>query len=176
MRIIAGTLGGRLFNAPHGHRTHPMSDKMRGALFNMLGDIEGLTVLDAFAGSGALAFEAVSRGAKTVTAIEQDRNAQRAITENIAALKISNQIALIKASAAAWLRTTDTVFDLVLLDPPYDALQYALLDELVERAHQSGNVVLSWPGKQDPPQFDGWSIQTSKQYGDGSLHFYARQV
>lgn len=174
MRVIAGTLGGRLFNAPHGHRTHPMSDKMRGALFNMLGDIDSLSVLDPFAGSGALAFEAVSRGASSVIAIEQDRNAQRTITENVAALQVGNRVSVIKASAGAWLRTTGTTFDLVLLDPPYDSLQQTLLAELMERAKPTATVVLSWPGKQDPPQFDGWSIHTSKQYGDGSLHIYTR--
>lgn len=175
MRVIAGSLGGRLFNAPHGHRTHPMSDKMRGAMFNMLGDVEGLTVLDAFAGSGALAFEAVSRGASNVVAIEQDRNAQRTIAENIAALKVANRVALVKAGAGSWLRTTDTLFDLILLDPPYDALQINLLTELVQRARPTGVVVLSWPGKQEPPQFHGWELETSKQYGDGSLHIYTKK-
>jgi 16S rRNA (guanine(966)-N(2))-methyltransferase RsmD len=76
MRIIAGTLGGRTFESPHGRRTHPMSDKVRGSLFNTLGDIDGLTILDAFAGSGALAFEAISRGAEHVLAIEIDNRAQ----------------------------------------------------------------------------------------------------
>jgi 16S rRNA (guanine966-N2)-methyltransferase len=151
-----------------------MSDKMRGALFNMLGDIDDLTVLDAFAGSGALAFEAVSRGALSVIAIEQDRNAQRAIADNIDALGVNDSVTLIKASAGAWLRTTDTTFDLVLLDPPYDALQTNLLAELVERAGSDGVVVLSWPGKQAPPQFASWNIHTSKQYGDSSLHIYSR--
>jgi 16S rRNA (guanine966-N2)-methyltransferase len=72
VRIIAGSLKGRTFSEPHGHRTHPMSEKVRGALFNALGDIEGLTFLDAFAGSGALSFEAASRGAKSVIAIDKD--------------------------------------------------------------------------------------------------------
>ena len=60
MRVISGKFGGQLFDAPKGHRTHPMSEKVRGALFSVLGDISGLTVLDAFAGSGALSIEAIS--------------------------------------------------------------------------------------------------------------------
>src|SRR3954464_3149409 len=98
MRIIAGRLGGRQFNSPKGHRTHPMSEKGRGALFNALGDISGLTVLDAFAGSGALSFEAISRRAASVLAIDSDKNAQRAIAENIASLGLSRQVKLIKTS------------------------------------------------------------------------------
>src|ERR1700756_1715958 len=103
MRIIAGRLGGRRFASPRGHRTHPMSDKMRGALFNSLGELAGLSVLDAFAGSGALAFEAVSRGAKGAVAIDLDRSAQQAIAANITALGLQDQVKLVRASAGAWL-------------------------------------------------------------------------
>ena len=70
MRIIAGDLKGREFKSPRGRTTRPMSEKTRGALFNTLGDIEGLSVLDGFAGSGALVFEAISRGAVSALAIE----------------------------------------------------------------------------------------------------------
>lgn len=172
MRIIAGQLGGRLFNSPHGHRTHPMSDKMRGALFNMLNDVTGLTVLDAFAGSGALAFEAISRGARSAVAIEQDRNAQQTISENISQLALDDEVKLIRANASSWLRTAHDTFDLVLLDPPYDHLQLGLLEALIGRAKPGGIVVLSWPGRQQPPVFDGVRLRTSKQYGDGSLYVY----
>lgn len=174
MRVIAGTLGGRIFQSPHGYRTHPMSDKMRGALFNSLGDITGLTVLDAFAGSGALCFEALSRGAASALAVERDRNAQRAIAENMRTLGVNSSMKLIKAGAGAWLRTTNDTFDIVLLDPPYNALQYDLLDELVTRVAANGTLVLSWPGKEMPPKFAGFSVRTQKQYGDGSLHIYDR--
>ena len=80
MRIIAGSLGGRVFKAPSGHRTHPMSEKIRGAIFNALGDISDLTVLDAFTGSGALCFEAVSRGVANATGSvrRQEWNQKRA--------------------------------------------------------------------------------------------------
>lgn len=174
MRIIAGNLGGRLFAAPRGHRTHPMSDKMRGALFNMLGDISGQTVLDAFAGSGALSFEAVSRGASRVVAIESDRQAQATIQQNIADLGVAGSMHLVKAGAGAWLNTTDDIFDLVLLDPPYDRLQYDLLERLAERVAADGQLVLSWPGGQTPPELPGLALIGSKQYGDGSLHRYQR--
>ena len=67
MKVVAGSRGGRNFASPHNNRTHPMSDKVRGALFNALGDLDGLSVLDAYAGSGACSLEAASRGAAECT-------------------------------------------------------------------------------------------------------------
>ncbi|CAN5134740.1 16S rRNA (guanine(966)-N(2))-methyltransferase RsmD [soil metagenome] len=176
MRVIAGYLGGRIFQSPNSARTHPMSDKMRGALFNILGDIEGYTVLDPFSGTGALAYESISRGAKQVVAIEQDRSAQRTINDNMKNLGISDNMQLIKAGAGAWLKTSTDVFDIILLDPPYDDVQLPLLQELSERISTNGQLVLSWPGKIDPPAFDGYNLVRSKGYGDGSLHVYDHTV
>src|SRR5947209_8932052 len=104
MRIIAGALKGRQFNSPRGRRTHPMSDKMRGALFNALGDIHGLTVLDAFAGSGALSFEAISRGAADVVAIDADKEAYETIVANVAKLGIDSGIMVLRKNVAGWTR------------------------------------------------------------------------
>lgn len=174
MRVIAGALGGRLFASPRTHRTHPMSDKMRGALFNMLGDISGYAVLDAFGGTGALSFEAASRGAASVVVIEQDRSAQRVIAQNIQALGLSDTVKLIKASANAWLQTAPAQqFDLVLCDPPYDNLQPNLLARLAKRA-RAGTLVLSWPSSTEPPAFAGLELAAHRVYGDASLAFYRR--
>ena len=173
MRIIAGTFGGRNFESPHGHRTHPMSDKIRGALFNTLGDIHGLTVLDAFAGSGAICFEAISRGAQSAIAIEQDRLAQRTIAENIQSLRMGRQVKLIKASANAWLQTaTNTTFDLVILDPPYDDTQPTLLQRLAKTVKPNGLVILSWPGDADTPVFEALEEIKRRSYGNAQLIFY----
>lgn len=175
MRIIAGSLGGRNFDSPHGHRTHPMSDKVRGALFNALGDIEGLTVLDAFAGSGALSFEAISRGAASALAIESDRNAQATIARNVTSLGLGRQVRLIKASANAWLQTNpDATFDIVLCDPPYDDVQENLLQHLAARVAAKGLLVLSWPGGREVPNFASLEQVTHKSYGDAQLVFYRR--
>lgn len=175
MRIIAGSLGGRPFDAPRGHRTHPMSDKVRGALFNMLGDIKDLTVLDAFAGSGALSYEAVSRGAGRVTAIDQDMAAQQAIAANIKALGLNDRIKLIKAPAGAWLRTTaGTNFNVVLCDPPYDDLQLSLLQRLTATVQPEGLLVLSWPGGQELPELPALTRIADRQYGDAALAIYRR--
>jgi 16S rRNA (guanine966-N2)-methyltransferase len=174
MRIIAGQLKGLAFASPHGRRTHPMSEKVRGALFNSLGDIAGLTALDAFAGSGALAFEALSRGAQQATLLEKDVPAQRAVAENIAALHVQRQAKLIRAAANAWLQTTDTAFDLVLLDPPYDDLQPQLLLKLARRAKTGGLVVVSLPPRTDWSPGEGYQLAADHDYGDARLVFYRR--
>lgn len=177
MRIIAGTLGSRVFESPHGHRTHPMGDKIRGALFNMLGDMAGLTVLDAFAGSGALGFEAMSRGAKSVVAVEIDKSAQITIAKNKRQLGLDRSVQLIKASANAWLQTAgDPVFDIVLLDPPYDDLQLSLLQRLADCVAADGVLVLSWPGDQPLPDFATFDCVTKRSYGDAQLGFYQQQT
>lgn len=175
MRIIAGRLGGRRFSAPRGHKTHPMSDKMRGALFNALGDINGLSVLDAFAGSGAVGFEAVSRGAARVTAVDSDRQAQKTIENNIHDLGLQKEIKLVKARANSWLSTSDQQFDIVICDPPYEDPQPTLLKKLAERAKPQGVVVLSLPPKPDFDMDERYERLLVKDYGDSVLSFYRQQ-
>lgn len=175
MRVIAGKLGGRIFSSPGSRATHPMSDRMRGGLFNILGDLEGLIVLDAFAGSGALAFEAVSRGAQRVTAIEADKAAQAIIAENITTLGVEDAVYLIRANTNAWLQTNpDTRFDIVLCDPPYNRLQEDLIDKLVTRITEKGIVVISWPGKREGPRLQGLTLHMQRSYGDAQLFFFVR--
>ncbi|MGF7228849.1 MAG: RsmD family RNA methyltransferase [Candidatus Saccharibacteria bacterium] len=175
MRVIAGTLGGRTFDSPHNARTHPMSDKIRGALFNTLGDIEDLTVLDAFAGSGALCFEAISRGAQHAYAIENDKSAQRAIAANITALGLADQVTLAATSASSWLAANlDQQFDIVLLDPPYDNVQPELIQQLAATVKPDGIMVLSWPGDQTLPSFGQFGLVMSRSYGDAQLAYYQR--
>lgn len=174
MRIIAGKLGGRTFASPRGHRTHPMSDRVRGALFNTLGDIAGLTILDAFAGSGALGFEALSRGAAQATLIEPDKSAQRTIADNIADLKIFDCAKLIRAKAQSWLATTDQQFDIVLCDPPYDDVNHALLEKLAARAKPGGTVVYSLPPNSGLQLSEPFELLSRKDYGDATLSFWRR--
>ena len=174
MRIIAGSLGGRNFIAPKGHKTRPMSEKVRGALFNALGDIEGLTVLDAFSGSGAIGFEALSRGAKQVTAIDSDKDAQLSICQNITSLGVGEKMQLISASTNVWLRTSKDVFDIVICDPPYNNFQTTVLVKLAERTKAHGTLTLSLPPWADVNLGNGFRLLSRKAYGDASLLFYRR--
>lgn len=176
MRIIAGKLGGRQLQSPPGHKVHPMSDKMRGALFNILGDTQGLTVLDAFAGSGALSFEAISRGAAKATAIDIDKSAYTQIQKNIKDLRLEEEIKAIRANVGSWSdNNPDAQFDLVLLDPPYDDVSHELLAKLVKHTKPDGLVALSYPGNMQPPVFSGLELITAKLYGDAQLAFYRKK-
>lgn len=149
---------------------------MRGALFNILGDIEELSLLDAFAGSGALAFEAVSRGASQVTVLENEPNAQQAIARNVETLHLQKTVHLSKASAGGWsVHNMERRFDILLLDPPYDDVRLTLLQKLINRhLPVSGLAVLSYPGKEKPPDFAGTKPLEIKRYGDGQLIFYRK--
>jgi len=166
-----------MFHEPHGHKTHPMSEKIRGALFNALGDIGGLTFLDAFAGSGGLSFEAASRGASKVTAIEKDRAAHSVIDRNIDELKIGSVVHAVRANTAGWsIHNMENKFDVVLLDPPYDDINPALLEKLAKRHVKPGGLaVLSLPPNSDfslRPNL--YSLLSTKSYGDAQLVFYRK--
>jgi 16S rRNA (guanine966-N2)-methyltransferase len=123
VRVVAGRFGGRRLRAPPGRDTRPTSDPVREALFAMLGPLDGLRVLDLFAGSGALAIEALSRGAATATLVERDGRAVEAIRANLAALGLGDDEArVVRAPARVALRDASArgdAYDLVLLDPPY---------------------------------------------------------
>jgi 16S rRNA (guanine966-N2)-methyltransferase len=179
MRIIAGTLKGRELKNPHNHKTHPMSEKMRAALFNILGDIEGLTFLDAFAGTGALAFEAASRGAGYVVAVEKDRAVFEAAEQSTKMLRLNKKVHVTRAHAAGWSSRNieKDKYDVLLLDPPYDDLQPLLLQKLIKRhIKPDGLAVLSYPGKEEAPEFFSVKIVENKNYGDSQLIFYRKMV
>jgi 16S rRNA (guanine966-N2)-methyltransferase len=175
MRVIAGRLGGRLFDSPRTHRTHPMSDKARGALFGILGDINGMQVLDPFAGTGALSFEAVSRGAAGALAIESDKQAQKIIAANIESLDLSEQVKLIGGTANSWFnKNRQKTFDIVICDPPYEDLQYDLVEKLEYAVKPGGIFVVSWPKGGDLPRFRNLQLIEQRHYGDMQLVFYRR--
>lgn len=121
MRIIAGTWRGRAIEAPPGQSTRPTADRVREALFSMLasrlGSFEDLRVADLFAGSGALGFEALSRGAASVAFVESDAKAVSAIRRNAEKLGASDRFQVMTGSALALPKSTP--FDLIFADPPY---------------------------------------------------------
>jgi 16S rRNA (guanine966-N2)-methyltransferase len=120
MRIVAGEFRGRRLQAPRGSSTRPTADRVREALFSMLGEVGGLRVLDLFAGSGALGIEALSRGAASAVFVERDHAAVAAIRRNIEAIGVA-ETAVRRRDVLAFLGSCRESFDLVFVDPPYDS-------------------------------------------------------
>ena len=119
MRVVAGRFKGRTLHAPKGRATRPTSDKVREAIFSVLGDVEGTTVLDLFAGSGALGIEALSRGAVHAVFVENDEQALASLRRNLAELDVGAEVQ--RRDALAFLRAARHEFDLVFVDPPYSS-------------------------------------------------------
>ncbi len=120
MRVVAGTFKGRRLAAPKGSSTRPTADRVREAVFNLLGPVAGERVLDLYAGSGALGIEALSRGAAEVTFVESDPHALRTLRENLGRLGADGRV--VRSSVSAFLRAAarrGERWTLVLCDPPY---------------------------------------------------------
>lgn len=152
-----------------------MSDKLRGALFNALGDISGLSVLDAFGGSGALSFEAVSRGARSVDVLDIDNAAFQTILHNVDKLGVQDSVRVMRKNVASWARSDQAgQYDVVLCDPPYDDIRPDILQKIVPLLNPGGIYVLSWPGGEPIRNFEGLTQLSSNPHGDAQLVFYRR--
>lgn len=174
MRIIAGTLGGHRFNSPKSDKTHPMSEKIRGAIFNMLGDITGLSILDAYAGSGAISFEAISRGAVSAVAIEKEAHAARVISQNITSLALQDTVTVSQTTVSNWIaQHPERAFDLVIADPPYDAVQIMGIQALAQAVAADGLLIVSSPAATGLIPVAGLQVIKQKQYGDATITVYA---
>ena len=185
MRIVAGYLGGRNIESPRNNSTHPMSEKMRGALFNALGDINGLSVFDPFAGTGACSFEAISRNAKNALLIEANTDSFKTIMINAKALAVTDKIVAKRGNCAGWSSNNkDQQFDLVIADPPYKPkdLDLHLAFKLSKHVVDGGLFVLSAPASQQETvtlrskKHPELSLLSHKKYGDGSLYFYRKTL
>ena len=154
MRVVAGRHKGRRLRTPAGAGTRPTADRVREALFSILGPVDGLRVLDLYAGSGALGIEALSRGAASATFVESARLAVAAIRANLAA--IGAEDAEVAASdVVGWLRAASArglAFDLVFCDPPYDAAPRVAesLDDLLPRVAGPRALIVTESAKRNP--------------------------
>jgi len=177
IRIIAGEFGGRVIAAPKGHTTHPMSERVRNALFNQLGsELKDTVVLDAFAGTGAIGLEALSRGAKHVVFVERDVLAFKILTENIDYLGVSERTNVSHAAVSTWAKSTRLTFNLIFADPPYDDTQLSTVTELFGLLKPNGLMVLSYPGKGEAPTgTNGVVVVDNRSYGTAALAFYRKK-
>ncbi len=182
MRIIAGKYRGRRLRPVPGRKTRPTGDRVREALFSVLGEtVAGSRVLDLFAGTGALGLEALSRGAARVVMVENDPSARAAIEANIASLGAAAAVRLHPASFPAALEDLSGAgeeFDIVLADPPYrSGLGGNLLDRLSGFAilAPGGVVAIEHSPETGPgPAGPGWRPLRRKRYGRTALSFFAR--
>ncbi len=172
MRIIAGTHRGSRIVAPTGLATRPTGDRVREAAFNLIGPVDGARVLDLFAGSGALGLEALSRGAASVTFVESDKAACRAISDNLEKLKLTG--ARVVCADAVWtLRQETRTYDLVLADPPYEAwaeLEPKLAERLA-RVLAPGGLLVVETGARTQPELP-LALRTSRRYGSARLTLF----
>lgn len=179
MRVVAGEARGRRFDAPPGRATRPTSDRVREAIFAVLGSLaadvgvplEGSTVADLFAGSGALGIEALSRGAAGAVFVESDGVAADTIKGNLAGLNlVDRRVQVVRGDVLRWLRTADPV-DLVLCDPPYAFDRWDELAALL--APVTRLAVLETRARLDLGP--GWELLREKYYG-GTVVLVARPV
>lgn len=180
-RLVGGTAGGRRLRTPPGSGTRPTSDRVREAMFSSLesalGSLEGLRVLDLYAGSGALGLEAVSRGAQVLTSVESDRRTARLVQDNARSLGFA-MVEVVALPVARFLaQQPRAAYDLVVVDPPYAVTEVELgqvlhlltshgwLDPdavmVVERSARSPEP--AWP--------PGWASERRKDYGETTLWY-----
>lgn len=179
LRVVAGDFGGRPLKTLEGKTTRPTTDKVKGAIFNMIGPFfDGGRVLDLFSGSGSLAIEAISRGMSSAVLVEKDRRAQAVIQENIKMTKSEEQFQLLKMDEARALTQLTGQFDLVLLDPPYAKEQIvANITQLEEQGLLSEEVMLvceTDKGVDLPEEVSNFGIWKQKTYGISKVTVYVR--
>ncbi len=175
MRIIAGTHKGRRLSTPRWAGLRPTSDRLRGTLFDILGPrVEGARVLDGCAGTGAVGLEALSRGAAHVVFVDRDPRAVALIRRNAAACGLAERCTVRRAALPGGLRRLGAgAFDLVLLDPPYDAPDIGgMLAASAARLGPEGRLVIEHSRRVEPPATPAIEALRSVRAGDSALRFY----
>ena len=184
MRIIAGEAKGRTLYAPAGAQTRPTSDKIRGSMFNILGaDVQGARVLDLFGGTGALALEALSRGAASAVIADSSRQAIQVIERNARSVlkdEFDARVRILKADyRAALTQLAGQAFDLVFLDPPYRMLE--AYGDALARLRAAGGlarecvVVLERQRAARVPLPDFLAVTDTRCYGDTAVDFVTQR-
>lgn len=178
MRIIAGRLKGRRIASPAWDGLRPTSDRLRETLFNVLAPrVEGARVLDAYAGTGALGFEALSRNAAHVVFVDVDSRATAAIARTASAWGVEEGYTIHAGDAVEWLRRLahGPRFDLILLDPPYSLPQLRdALDAAAGCLSETGVLVLERATRREPDDVRSLERVRDLRAGDSTLTFYRR--
>ncbi len=187
MRIVAGRFKGKVLSAPEGETTRPTSDRARQAIFNILEHaawaprLEGLRVMDMFAGSGALGFEALSRGASFCLFVETDAEARGVIRQNAEAMDLFGNTRIHRRDATdLGVRpgSAGEAFDLIFLDPPYGrGLGDQAMSRLIEGQWVAGGAIAVFERGRDEPEpvCEGWATLDQRDYGAARVWFLQRQ-
>ena len=180
IRVIAGKYGGRKIDAPDfsNSRTKPMGERIRNAMFNRIGEeIRGARVLDAFAGTGSVGLEALSRGASFVTFVERDKIAQKILQKNVLSLGAENESEIIRTTVNNWLETAEPeMYDIILADPPYHDLQLSTVSRLFGLLKPKGLMVLSHTGRGEGPNLENSIVVVNnRSYGNATLTSFRRE-
>jgi len=164
---------GRVIAVPNVPGLRPTPSKVRQALFNILGPVDGFRMLDLYAGSGIMALEALSRGAASATSIEQDRRAVKALHQSCDTLNVSDQWSIQSSPVQQGLAClAGKSFDLIFADPPYaQGYAEALPGLLTQYDIHCGQLVIEESSRIQPNWPDGWVCQQTRRYGDTCLHF-----
>jgi 16S rRNA (guanine966-N2)-methyltransferase len=175
VRIIAGSRKGHTIHAPRGMSTRPTGDRVREAAFNLIGPVDGATVLDLYAGSGAMGLEALSRGAARAVFVESDRDACRTIDRNLEKLRLTGAVVVCDDAARALAAEVSAgrLYDLVLVDPPYTVyadLQTMLARYLPELLAEDGLLVVETDSRTEPEL--PLATRTSRRYGSARLTLF----
>jgi 16S rRNA (guanine966-N2)-methyltransferase len=172
VRIVAGSRKGHRIEAPKGLATRPTSDRVRENAFNLIGPVDDASVLDLFAGSGAMGLEALSRGAASCVFVESDRDACRAINANLDKLRLNATVLCQDALRA--LAAESRTYDLVLCDPPYDYQQHDRLAPHLARVLAPDGLLVYETAARDQPDVTGLETRTSRKYGAARLTLFGR--
>jgi 16S rRNA (guanine(966)-N(2))-methyltransferase RsmD len=179
MRVIAGALKGQRLVAPRGWKVRPTSDRVREAVFSALGDVEGARVLDLYCGTGALAIEALSRGAASAVLVDRDT---RPALGNVERLGLGERAELVRADAARWLARRaeegEGAFDLIFVDAPYrlaDRVGPELETHLPRLLADGGRAVVE-SGARSPLRLDSLERLRQRRYGAADLRIYGRKA
>lgn len=178
LRVASGKFKGAKLTSPNSVETHPMGAREKLALFNMV-DVRGKNVLDAFAGSGALGIEALSRGADVVTFVESSSRAEKIIRDNLTSLMARDdevlnvaKISLQKVAEFSQNEELYEAFDVIFADPPYEQIEIAEIQSLVNLLTKGGTLVVSSPASEPAPDLAGAEMTSSRTYAGARLSIY----
>lgn len=179
IKLISGVYGSRLIDTPDNNTTHPMGNRERQAIFNQIFEfLPHANVLDVFAGSGALGFESISRGATHVDFVDHDKKAIKTIKDNAMQLNCTQQINTYYTISQV-LDSHDMLtpcYSVIFADPPYDQPKYTVVSKAVKLLKPNGILVLSHPKIPIPPEFTNLKLVSDRAYAAANIKIYRNIV